>query len=85
MKATVVNRFKDKNTKVLHEVGETIEVNDKRFGEINSASYLTLLEEIKELNYLDLSKKELTEIAENRKIEINSKMTKAEIIEELMK
>lgn len=39
MKAKVVNRFRDKITKVVLEVGQEIEVTDERLEEINSTAY----------------------------------------------
>lgn len=48
MKVKVIKRFKDKHTNLLHEVGQEIEVTDKRCSEINSTSYGIFVEEIKE-------------------------------------
>ena len=43
----VVKRYKDKYTNLLHEIGETLEVNKGRFGEINSTALGVFVEEIK--------------------------------------
>lgn len=37
MKIKVINSFRDKNTKVIHQVGEVLEVSDERGAEIISA------------------------------------------------
>ena len=34
MNVKVIKKFKDKNTSIFHEIGDTIEVNEKRFGEL---------------------------------------------------
>ena len=47
MKAKVLNRFIDKNTNDLQEIGTEIEVTQKRFEEINSTVHGILLEEVK--------------------------------------
>lgn len=47
MRAKVLQRFIDKNTNALQEIGEEIEVTQKRFEEINSTVYGIFLEEVK--------------------------------------
>lgn len=37
MKIKVINSFRDKNTKEIHQVGEVLEVSDERGAEIISA------------------------------------------------
>lgn len=46
MKAKVIANFKDKHTKALHKIGETIEITDKRFEEINSTAYGIFVEKL---------------------------------------
>ena len=39
MRAKVLEQYVDKNTQVLHDIGDTVEVTDKRCEEINATSY----------------------------------------------
>lgn len=49
MKIKVVNSFRDKNTKVIHQVGEVLEVSDERGAEIISAgNYAVKIDEPKQ-------------------------------------
>ena len=48
MKAKALRTFRNKYSKKLHKEGEVIEISEKRFNEINSAGFGTLVEEIKE-------------------------------------
>ena len=47
MKATVLKRYRDKNTMILFHQGNEIEVTPERLSEINSTSAGVLVEEIK--------------------------------------
>ena len=47
MKATVLRRFRDKHTKAIYEAGDVIEVNKKRFTEMNATRFGVLVEELK--------------------------------------
>lgn len=48
MKIKVINSFRDKNTKVIHQVGEVLEVSDERGAEIISAgNYAVEVSELK--------------------------------------
>ncbi len=47
MKATVLRRFRDKHTKAIYEAGDVIEVNKKRFTEMNATRFGVLVEEMK--------------------------------------
>lgn len=85
MRAKVINRFYDKEKKALHEIGNIIEITNERFEKINSASYLVYVEALEETDYTSYTKKELIEMAENKGASVNPKMTKAEIIGELIK
>ena len=46
MKAKVIKRYRDKNTKRIYKPGEVVDVSKKRFVEINSTKYGVFLEEI---------------------------------------
>lgn len=49
MKIKVINSFRDKNTKVIHQVGEVLEVSDERGAEIISAgNYAAQIDEPKQ-------------------------------------
>lgn len=99
MTVKVLRQFKDKHTKVLHKKDSIIEISNERYEEINSTSHGVLVKEIKEdgtpSDYLDkyegtedyyneLTKKELTKIAEEKGIKFSSKTTKKEMIKELL-
>ena len=85
MKATVVSKFRDKYSKDIYEEGEIIEVSKERFVEINSTPYGVLVEEMKKgLDYDEMTKKEIVEHAEEKGIELNMRMTKEEMVKELM-
>ena len=48
MKTKVINAFRDKETKTIHEVGEELEITKERFVEINSTSFGIFLEVLPE-------------------------------------
>ena len=49
MKIKVINSFRDKNTKEIHQVGEVLEVSDERGAEIISAgNYAVEIDEAKQ-------------------------------------
>jgi len=83
MRAKVITKFQDKNTKALHEVGDTIEITDERFEEINSASYRVFVEAVDEVDFDSMTKKEIVNYAEEKDIDLNMNMTKKEMIESL--
>ncbi|WP_130806514.1 hypothetical protein [Senegalia massiliensis] len=60
MKAKVIKRFIDKETKKTNEIDEEITVNKERFKEINSHSLGPFLEEIKESKEETQKEKEST-------------------------
>ena len=85
MKARVLRRFKDKYTKKIYEKGDIIEVNNERYEEINSTAHGILIEKVEDdIDLSNMTKKELVEYAKEKGIELDMKMTKAEMIEELM-
>lgn len=48
MKAKVIQKFKDKNTKEIYKVGQEIEVTKERFKEMNSTPNGQFVEEVKQ-------------------------------------
>ena len=99
MRVKVLKRFKDKYTKKIYEIGEIIEVTNERYEEINSTAHGVLVEAIEQdggwKDYADkypltegwlssMTKMELVEYAKSKGIELNPRMTKAEMIKELM-
>ena len=85
MRVKVLKRFVDKYTKDLHEVGTELEISKKRYEEINSASFNVLVEEVEAMpDFNSMTKKELVEYAKEKGMELEAKMTKAEMIKELM-
>lgn len=84
MRVKVLKRFKDKYTKKIYEIGEIIEVTNERYEEINSTAHGVLVEKLDEIDLGSMTKKELVEYAKNKGIELDMRMTKAEMIKELM-
>lgn len=85
MKVRVLKRFKDKYTKEIYKVGQIIDITHERYEEMNSTAYGVLVKAIEEnKNLEDMTKKEIIEYAESKGIELNPRMTKAEMIKELM-
>lgn len=67
MKIKVINSFRDKNTKVIHQVGEVLEVSDERGAEIISAgNYAAQIDEPKQAETPE-SKKEKKSKAKTNK------------------
>lgn len=50
MKVKVLRKFKNKYSKNIHEVGEILDISEKRFKEINSTKHGVLVEKITEEN-----------------------------------
>ena len=84
MKVKVLRRFKDKYTKQVYDKGKIIEVTNERYEEINSTAHGILVEKLDEIDLGSMTKKELVEYAKNKGIELDMRMTKAEMIKELM-
>lgn len=49
MNVKVLKTFKDQKGKAIRKIGETFEVTEKRFKEINTTTHGILVEEIKEV------------------------------------
>lgn len=84
MKVKVIKKFIDKNTKEVYEIGQIIEVTNERYEEINSTAHGILVEKLDEIDLGSMTKKELVEYAKNKGIELDMRMTKAEMLKELM-
>ena len=84
MKVKVLRRFKDKYTKQVYDKGQIIEVSNERYEEINSTAHGILVEKLDEIDLGSMTKKELVEYAKNKGIELDMRMTKAEMLKELM-
>ncbi len=82
MTVKVIKQFKDKYTKTLHKAGDIIEISNERYEEINSTSHGVLVKAV-EVNYNGLTKKELVEIAKEKGIKLDMRMTKGEMVKEL--
>ncbi len=84
MKVKVIRQFRDKYTNQLYQKGRIIETTKERYEEINSTAHGVLVEKIQEVDFDSMTKKELVEYAKEKGIELEMKMTKAEMIKELM-
>ena len=92
MKAKVLRKFRDKYTKEIYETGQIIDITHERYEEINSTAHGVLVKAIEEINaepgqkvnFEDMTKKEIIEYAKSKGVELNTRMTKAEMIKELM-
>lgn len=84
MNVKVLRKFRDKYTKEVYEKGDIIEVTNERYEEINSTAHGVLVEKIQEVDFESMTKKELVEYAKEKGIDLDMKMTKAEMIKELM-
>jgi len=83
MKVKVLRRFKDKYTKQVYDKGRIIEVTNERYEEINSTTHGILVEKLDEIDLGSMTKKEIIKYAEKKGIELNPRMTKADMIKEL--
>lgn len=85
MKVKVLRKFRDKYTKEIYETGQIIDITHERYEEINSTAHGVLVQSVeKKINLEDMTKKEIIEYAKSKGVELNTRMTKAEIIKELM-
>lgn len=81
MKVKVIRKFRDKETKSLHEINSIIELSPARFREINGTAKGLFVKELIELE--SMTKKELLSYAEENGIEVKSNLNKAELIRQL--
>lgn len=85
MKAKVLRKFRDKYTKEIYETGQIIDITHERYEEINSTAHGVLVQSVeKKINLEDMTKKEIIEYAKSKGVDLNTRMTKAEMIKELM-
>lgn len=99
MKVKVLKSFKDKHTKALHIENTELTISKERYEELNSTSLGIFVKEIKEdgilTDYADkyllteaqlssYSKKELVEFAKDKGIELDIKLAKTKMIEQLL-
>lgn len=84
MKVKVLSKFRDKYTKEIYETGQIIDITHERYEEINSTAHGVLVEKIQVVDFDSMTKKELVKYAKEKGIELDMKMTKAEMIKELM-
>lgn len=50
MKARVMKRYRDKNTRVIHEPGEIVTISKERYLEINGTAHGVFVTDVKELD-----------------------------------
>lgn len=85
MKVKVLRDFIDKYSKILHKKGTYIDATSQRVEEINSTPAGVLVKvEYVQLGLGTMTKKELIQLARDRGIDLDGRMTKAEMIKELM-
>lgn len=67
MKIKVINSFRDKNTKEIHQVGEVLEVSDERGAEIISAgNYAVEIDEPKQSETAEPKKEKKSKAKTNK-------------------
>lgn len=82
MRVEVLENFYDYEMKTLHRKGDIFEVSKKRAVQIRTVLSNHIIEVPDEsVNLNEMTKKELFEIALEKGIETNPKMTKAELTE----
>lgn len=88
LKVKVVKRFRDKlDNMKIKEVGEVIEVSKERYKELVTSPFGVFVEELAKDEIIDLdnmTKKELIKYAKTKDISLDTKMTKKEMIKELI-
>lgn len=82
MKVEVLNNYFDTKTETLHTKGEIIEVTKERAAQIMTvlSGYIVEIKDDKP-DLSGMTKKELLEIAESKKITTNPRMNKSDLIE----
>lgn len=90
MKVGVIKAFRDKDTKSILKPGQVIEVSEERFSELTGPQGVFVEEIIEEpqvdsSKFENMNKTEIIEYAKSLDIELNMEMTKAEMIEILLK
>lgn len=85
MRVRTINSFYDLKEDVKREVGDEFDVSETRFNEIITKGGNWVEEITQEVPLKDLSKNELIEILDERKIEYSKKESNEESKEELLK
>lgn len=83
MRVRTINSFYDLKEDVKREVGDEFNVSETRFNEIITKGGNWVEEITQELPLKDLSKNELIEILDERKIEYSKKESKEELLKKL--
>lgn len=92
MKVKVLQKFRDNKLKCIHNEDDVIEISKERYEEINSissnlvkATDSNLVETTEEesINFDSMTKKEIVKFAEDKGMDLNMRMTKKEMVEEL--
>ena len=84
MRVEVLENFYDNEMKTLHIKGDIFEVSEKRAVQIRTVLSNHIIEvQENTVNLNDMTKKELIAYAENKGIELDSKLNKAQMIEKL--
>lgn len=83
MRVRTINSFYDLKEDVKREVGDEFNVSETRFNEIINKGGNWVEEITQEVPLKDLSKNELIEILDERKIEYSKKESKEELLKKL--
>lgn len=83
MRVRTINSFYDLKDDVKREVGDEFNVSETRFNEIITKGGNWVEEITQEVPLKDLSKNELIEILDERKIEYSKKESKEELLKKL--
>lgn len=83
MRVRTINSFYDLKEDVKREVGDEFNVSETRFNEIITKGGNWVEEITQEVRLKDLSKNELIEILDERKIEYSKKESKEELLKKL--
>lgn len=83
MRVRTINSFYDLKEDVKREVGDEFNVSETRFNEITTKGGNWVEEITQEVPLKDLSKNELIEILDERKIEYSKKESKEELLKKL--
>lgn len=83
MKVKVLQKFRDNKLKCIHNEDDVIEISKERYEELNSISPDLVEAKEETIDFDSMTKKEIVKFAENKGIDLNMKMTKKEMVEEL--
>jgi ribosomal protein L9 len=83
MKVKVLQKFRDNKLKCIHNEDDVIEISKERYEELNSISPDLVKAKEENINFDNMTKKEIVKFAENKGVDLNMRMTKKEMVEEL--